>query len=82
MVAVAVLEECLKFIVVEHADFRFRELHVLNCDESFAGIELKYAANELVYPKAFVRCGALAATLVDQVLLEAQQVNTGDGRDG
>ena len=82
MVAIALLEERIKLIIVEHADFRFGELHVLHRDESFAGIELEYATNELVYAQAFVGCGSFATAFIDQMPLEAQQVDTSDRRDG
>jgi hypothetical protein len=75
------LEKCLKLVVVEHAHFPLSELHVLHRNESFAGIELEYATNELVYAQAFVGCGSVATAFIDQVLLEAQQVNTSYGRD-
>src|SRR5208282_4465102 len=73
-VGVALLEKCRELVVVVHADFRLGELHVLDGDESLAGIELEHATDELVYAKALVRCCACGASLVNQVLLEAQQV--------
>jgi hypothetical protein len=81
-IAIAFLDERLELVVIEHADFWLGELHVLHGDESFAGIEIEHAANELVYAKALVGCSAFTPALIDQVLLEAQQVNTSNSLDG